>query len=225
MWSLFIETTDTGVLKNLDLHYYLNNTSAVNNYSGMLGSNYGTISNIMITLEEATEVPNINLSLLARNNYGTIENFVIHSKASLSTSFGSSLLVKHNAGIIKNGYAYGEAINATYTSGDDRARKEVAVFASMSDGGSTISNVYNLIPINVTSSPTAGDGEKLVGDIVGWAIRATITNAYSSAEGENRLKDNDPNVGDRSGAVSFKNYIITLKTYIVIQIILKRYLN
>lgn len=187
-----------GVIKNIDIHYYLDNQEAMMDYSGLMRYNYGSISNVKITLEEANQVPNTTSSLIAWRNNGTIENFVIHSKVPLPALHNVAFLVSENYGTIKNGYAYGKNINATFVMDDNRDYKTVSILSLINKDTASISNVYNLISIDVTKDLTKGDKERLVGALVYNADKTNIKNCYTFAEGNNIIDDIDPIVGNRT---------------------------
>ena len=204
--SLMKEITSSGTLTNLDAHFYFNNTSARGSFYGLVEYNYGTISNIKITLEEATPYYNDVTSFITYCNRGTIENFVIHAKASLYTKRWATFGALHNYGTMKNGYAYGEAINADATTSYSLEAKRVGIIAGYTAENSLIENVYSLIDINVLAEndPTAVANDRLVGNLVGQNARGVINNAYSYASGKNRNTEIDPNIG-LAGVISTKN--------------------
>ena len=184
----------TGFIKNLDLKIALDNTSEVSSFYGLAYYNHGTVENIMVTLTSSTDVPNTNVSLIVRENYGTIENFVVNSEAVLHGIKELSYMAVYNYGTIKNGYLYGEAIDASY-SNPTTGNKRVGAVAGYTAQSSIIENIYSLIEVNSTLE-TAYD--KQVGNLVGEHARGIIRNSYAVGNGTGREKTKDPNIGSAS---------------------------
>ena len=194
--STFTKIGSNGVIKNLDLHmeWFIRRSY----YNGFFSDNYGTISNIIITLESAVEEPSSNSELLVRTNHNgaVIENFVVHTKVEFNLSQSSSLLVAYNQGIIRNGYLYGEKINANFErlTTDD---KNVGVVIVDGNSNNILENVYSLIEVDNIPLEQATSQDN-VGNLYGRATYANVRNVYSVAEGKNRNLQTDPNFGNIS---------------------------
>ena len=187
------ELSHTGVFRNLNLHiYYRNTTAKVNNYSGFIASIVGKVENLMITIEEATQVPNTFLSVFTATNNGTINNFVINTKVAPCVAHYVGLLARYNSGVISNGYVYGEGIDATLNN-PDTSEKRTGLIAGYTDGDSLIKNVFTISNINIPTNYSAIDYQ--VGNIIGQATDGTLINAYSVGNGENRIKNQDVSFG------------------------------
>ena len=117
------------LLSNMDVHYYLNNETARSNYYGLFYDFRGRVTNLKITVHEATNVPNVNFSLMAYVNNGTIENFVINNKAGLSGQRWTTLGPMHNYGTLKNGYVYGANINGSMPTTYPQESKRIGALA------------------------------------------------------------------------------------------------
>lgn len=193
---------NSGILRNLDLYVYLNNTQSRDWYLGLTGRNYGTVSNIKVNLEESNTHNNTRTSLLSYYNTGTIENFVINARQSLYTSRGSAYMVLSNSGTIRNGYIYGEPIQAIYPT--DTTDKSVGSITGTNNSNGIIQNVYSLVGINTIES--GNEIDKQVGNLVGKNY-GTIQNAYSVGSGENRDLSLDANIGVSSGSTSNLYYV------------------
>lgn len=207
-----------GVVKNVDVHYYLNSPKASipSGYSGLFSSLYGKLSNIMITLESSIDKLQSDYSLIAESNFGTIENFVINSKASLIGHKEISLGVRWNYGAIKNGYVYGENILSIYssnTSTSDAYAKNVGAIASSSYAGSVIKNIYSLIDVEINEEPTNKD--KVVGSIIGSASNAIVKNILSFHVEDNitRDKTKDAILGSGSSLTTSNLYYVSSNKY------------
>ena len=201
-------------LLNLDLHSYVTNTYAENlsYYGGIVLSNYGTISNIKITLEEAVELPVNQFSLLCMSNNGTIENFIVHTKDSLHVShkFGFVTLNTYR-GIIRNGYLYGEKVMASYQN-ISSSQKRVGVVVGYLTQGSVLENVYSLIDVDAYPLDESDSNDR-VGNLVGYTENSTVRYVYSVADGENRDLNTDPNLGIISNARTKNSFYINNSIY------------
>lgn len=191
-----------GVIRNLDLYVYLNNTQSRDWYLGLTSRNYGTISNIKVILEESSKINNTRISFISWQNTGIIENFVIYSKDSLHVSREAAFLVQRNDGIIRNGYAYGVSLDASNLT--DTASKKVGIFTGDNFQKGIIQNVYSLVDINTIES--GNEVDKQVGNLVGRNY-GTIQNSYAVGSGENRDLSLDINIGLSSGSTSNLYYV------------------
>ena len=170
-----------GILRNADIHYYLNKTSAASSYYGLISDNYGTIQNMKMTIEESVDVSNYTYALTCNRNFGTIENFIYYSKAPVYGYRKISLGCTANYGTMKNGYAYSDpgvyAIDVSKNiPNNDGNNKETGIFAQSASNGSVMENIYSTDKINIGSEPNTKD--KQVGSLIGSASSATIRNIY-----------------------------------------------
>ena len=204
--QLISTIASTGVIKNIDMHLYLNNTVERSYYYGLNYYNYGTIENLMLTIEESTAVPNIIMGTVSYVNNGTIANFVINSKVSMNGERFFSPCVVHNYGTIKNGYIYGQDINATYQNMTTE-RKRVGAIAAYTSNNSNIRNVFSLIGIN--SNEMAGENNKQVGLLVGESNRGLIQNSYTTGELNITNLSGDSSIGFVSSMVNTANVFYT----------------
>ena len=199
----------TGVIKNLDLKVSLDNKTEISSFYGLAYYNHGLVENIMVTLTSSTDVPNTNVSLIVRDNYGSIENFVVNSEAVLHGIKELSYMSVYNYGTIKNGYLYGEGIDASY-SNPTTGNKRVGAVAGYTSQSSIIENIYSLVEVNATLE-TAYD--KQVGNLVGENARGIIRNSYSVGTGTGREKTKDPNVGLASTINANNLYYVSDEIY------------
>ena len=110
-------------------------------------------------------------------NSGTIQNFVINNKTNIVTKFGLGLSVYKNSGILKNGYVFGNDIDATPVMDVlHNEGKAVGGIAGINTG--TIQNVYSLVAVNRESSNAIDNN---VGNIVGHNT-GTLKNMYSAED-------------------------------------------
>ena len=114
--SIFYGIGKKGKIENLVLKVYFKGELASNG-SNLFSYNYGTISNIYISIEESVEKNNVRISILGMHNYGTIENFIINYKEPLYAQTIHSIV--NNLGIVQNGYIYGKDIKINQTSGSN----------------------------------------------------------------------------------------------------------
>lgn len=192
--ALMSNVSSDGVLRNLDIHYYLDNPSAKSTYYGLVTYQYGTIENLKMTIEESTNVANSTFSLLCYANYGTISNFVFYSKAPLSGSYWVTLGCLHQYGVMTNGYAYGEPINATFYNATT-GRKRIGVLAGYSGSNAKISNIYSLIGITVSNGENEEANNINVGNLIGEVNRVIAQKVYTYVEDDTRDYSLDPSFG------------------------------
>ena len=203
-----------GKILNLDLHSYVTNTATANlNYfGGLMTTNYGTISNIKITLEEAVEMPVNQFSILTMYNDGIIENFIVHAKDNIHVSYEFGFVARSSyRGTIRNGYLYGEKIIASYqnvSSGQQRVGTVVGLLST----GSVLENVYSLIDIDTLPLEQLNSNDR-VGNLVGYTQDSTVRNVYSVAGGENRDLNTDPNLGIIYNAKAENSFYINNSIY------------
>lgn len=192
-----------GRIQNLDLHVFVD--SVRNYYGGITDTNSGTMSNIMITLEDCVMTPSQQISFLSRINYGIIENFVVNSKVQMNANRWAAFLTRYQRGTIRNGYLYGQAINAKFEHGLSEP-KRIGALASYLEQSSIVENVYSLIDIEVLGENEAIDQySRMVGNLFGDGSRGTVRNVYTyTSSFENRDLTLDPVIG-RVGTVTANN--------------------
>ena len=207
---LFWQLGSSAVLKNLDIHYYLDD-KAISDYNGLAYYNYGTIENFMITLEQGNNKGNVIIALCVRQNYGIIRNFVVNSKEALSVERSGSLMVTNNYGTIMNGYLYGKNIDASfYNSTLDY--KYVGGVAAYTASNSYVANIYSLVGVDSGEVDTNETYQMEVGNILGRTDRSIVRNVYTYSEGANRNQSKDLNI--YSGTMNVSNvYYATLNDY------------
>lgn len=192
---VFRTISTSGKICNLDLHVKLNNPNGRNWYYGLIETNYGTISDIVVTLDESVEIPSQHNSLVTCNNYGLIEKFVVKLNSDFHTSYNSGLLAINMNGTIKNGYLYGANFRADYASGNI-SYKRTGVVAGQSNNSATIKNVYSLINVIAMENNPDNSYDRQVGNIVGYSNNSTFKNIYSyTINNNNRDLSKDPNIG------------------------------
>ena len=194
--DLFGLIGEKGTLENVFLKLYFRNTLPSGQY-GLFHSNYGTISNIYISVEESTENLNDHIRLLGTYNYGTIKNFVVNCKKTIYSRYPARILDNNN-GTIENGYIYGENIKYLspelgYTSG---------ILAKTNVKG-TIRNIYSLIHYE-TEKDSTNHGVSL---IVENNDRGTVENIYTVGIGNIYPINYNPNTFGGYGKVSNSYYI------------------
>lgn len=198
--SSYIMTTlgATGKVKNLVLDLSIDNNVERQNWYGFFYENYGTISNVMVTLNNSTSYGNVGISLLIWRNRGIIDTFVINTKEPLHGLRSLGLVSIHNYGTIRNGYVYGLGIDATFNN-ESTSNKYVGAISSYTDSNSIIENVYSLADIKTYND---GDYNKQVGSLIGGSYRSLVKNSYSVLDGNLNNTTSDISVGIVTG-----NYI------------------
>jgi hypothetical protein len=199
--------SETGIIKNINIEVAFDNTVERSSYYGFNQSNYGKIENIIVTITMATAVPNVAIDTISYVNYGSIENFVINSKVALHGQYFFSTGVLHNYGMMRNGYVYGENIDATF-SNQTTSSKQTGPIAGYTSSNSRIENVFSLIGVNTFET---GNNNKQVGSIIGNSNRGLIQNVYSVADGINTNLNGDPNVGQVSSVLNTNNLFYASK--------------
>ena len=195
---LFNSIKENAVLENFILEIHLNNEVEISNYLGFFSNNYGTLKNFKVVLEESTNKPNTYIGLLGDTNYGTIESFVLEARTALYGARRLTLGVSSNNGTIKNGYVFGENIQAIYGVADQN-RNSAGLCISNSSG--IISNVYSLLNID-----TAGEiNSNNVGNLISNNGNGEAKNLYSIGYGENVDKTKGPTIYNVSSSNKVEN--------------------
>ena len=188
----------TGVVKNLVLDITIDNTVERQGWYGFFYEPYGIITNVMITLNSSTNYPNVSQSLLAWRNRGIIDTFVINTKEPIHGLRSLALVTIENYGTIRNGYIYGEGIDASYNN-ETTSEKMVGAVATYTTSNSLIENIYSLVNIKTYNE---GYNNKQVGAIVGRSDKTLVKNVYTVTDGQISNNTNDISIGRISG-----NYI------------------
>ncbi len=180
-----------GVVKNADIHYYLNNTTGKRYNWGIVYDNYGIIENFMMTIEESTNVSNYDWAFMSYRNFGIYRNFVIRSKAPIHGFRSMTLGALNNYGTIKNGYVFADETSIAGDNPDlkgysidvsqniptiDNSNKNTGIMAVSTSAGSIIENIYITSKIYIGENPEPKD--KVVGTVAGSVSSATIRNIY-----------------------------------------------
>ena len=185
---LFYKIGKEGIIKNLVLDYYIDNTK-IHSITGIAGNNYGKIENIYVNLKECPDTARDCIRLIASANYGCINKFVIKAEKSLKGSTDLALGVSNNYGIIKNGYIYGEKIRANYDIGN---RNRVIGGLILKNYSGLVENVYSLINIEV-SGTSAMD---YMGNIIAYNYSgAKVKDIYSIGYGNQQKFIDGPTIG------------------------------
>ncbi len=200
-----------GILRNLDVHYYFDGYE-INDYNGLTWSNYGTIENVMVTLEQGNSRPNTVISLITRENYGIVKNFVVNSKESLSLARDGALVVFNNYGTISDGYVYGKAIDARFNN-PSLSNKYVGVIARYCANNSYIANIYSLVDVDLLEGLSSTTFQYEVGNITGPINRTIIRNVYTNSSGKNRNNSVDVNIYSASAINRSNVYYATKDIY------------
>ena len=195
---LFNSIKENAVLENFILEIHLNNEVEISNYLGFFSNNYGTLKNFKVVLEESTNKPNTYIGLLGDTNYGTIESFVLEARTALYGARRLTLGVSSNNGTIKNGYVFGDNIQAIYEVADQN-RDSAGLCISNSNG--IIFNVYGLLNVD-----TAGEiNSNKVGNLISNNGNGEAKNLYSIGYGKNVYKTNGPTIYNVSNPNKIEN--------------------
>ena len=194
---LIRNVSNSALIENLNVHFYLNNETARSWYYGLFYDFRGTLRNLKLTVEESTEVPNVAMSLVAYANRGIIENFVINNKAGMSGSRIVALGVSYNYGTLRNGYLYGEALDASFPTNYPQESKRMGALTAYTSSNSVIENIFSLVAVDgvnpeATENPSIDDR---VGSLIGENARTKMSNVYTYTSGENRTLTRDANIG------------------------------
>ena len=197
-----------GILKNLDIHYYYNKDLVHGDFYGICYNNYGTITNLKITLEQSYKKGNVVNSFISHVNYGTVENFAIHLKVPLYGARGVNAGSYHNYGTLRNGYLYGEPIDGRGLDNTALDVRRLGGFGSYASENSYVSNVFTTVPVLIDEVQSNIGYQNEVGTMFPSISRTVIRNAYSYTSGDSSIKNfrqlsHDANI--YSGTVNAKN--------------------
>ncbi len=194
-----------GVIQNIVFDVKLNRITEFSSNDGFLiKNNYGTIQNMQLNVTESISLPNWRFKILIIDNYGTIENFVVNMQEPMYATAESGILCWRNYGVIKNGYLYGENINAEFTRSSGEGRS-IGTLANSNEGNGQIKNVFSLINVDVNNQT---DITNNVGNIVASNNgNASVENVYSVGLGKNITNINSgPNIYSAGGKISNNYY-------------------
>ena len=207
---IFNITGNNALIENIVLNLFYPSSSAFSWEFGLLCSNYGTIKNIIINVEETTSTNNVKYALIGQNNFGTLENFVINLKQPIYSVNYTATTFMYNGenGVIKNGYVYGENIKEYKSAGNDGQFGGIVATNGVSNG--KIQNIYSLITIESEST-----SKKSIGNITAYnnSSYSTVKNVYSVNISDGIIKqDAGPNITNNSGIVE-NSYYFSDKTF------------
>lgn len=207
-YYLFYQLSENAKIKNLKLNTSI---SSPNNYpikenAVLVYKNYGTISNIWVTLKcascssvcncDGNKIQNAKTALIGYTNYGTLENFAIKLETSyyLGTT-GALGFVICDGGIMQNGYIYKEKEEysvSPYKCVSSTTENRIATLVSKAQNGSTIQNVYSTVNINTENIDESvfNDNSTIfyTANIVSELSDSTLRNVYSVGIGNIILK-------------------------------------
>lgn len=193
---LFARIDKEGKIENLVLKEYFSNDLACSG-NGLFNYNYGTISNLYISIEECKKSENNYLNILGNYNEGNISNLIINYKTTL---YGINIhAINANNGNIENGYIYGNNIylNGYYNSTTTNNTPFV-----LSNTGK-IKNIYSLVGID-------SDGIKEddnIGILVINNYGGYVENVYTVGLGSTYRIEQNPNITNGQGRISNSYYI------------------
>ena len=198
--SIIHKLGESGILENVVLDIYINNSIEIKDFTGLIYNNYGNVRNIKINLKECTNHPNKTICFVAFNNYNLIENFIVNLEKNLYIDQNLGLIAFNNMEIIKNGYIYGNDIIVTnYTT----ANKNIGGITCENYKGGSIENVYNLINIKLIEEKKDGT----VANIISLhRFNSIAKNCYSVGLIENdNISSYGPVIGDMYGGSTTEN--------------------
>ena len=196
----FASIGSNGVVENLVFDIKLDNNIGTYLNGGIAWYNYGTIKNLQINLNESIEQLNSSLYITVRANYGTIENFIVNFKKPFYMSFQTGVIAWINAGLIRNGYLYGENIKIIE---EGNVGGEVGVVVDQNTANGVIENIYSLINVdNVYERSRRTKGNIAYKN----DNNATIQNVYTVGIGKNTNLTYGPNVYIKNSKKIYNNY-------------------
>ena len=198
--SIIYKLGENGILENVVLDIYINNSIEIKDFTGLIYNNYGNVRNIKINLKECTNHPNKTICFVAFNNYNLIENFIVNLEKNLYIDQNLGLIAFNNMEIIKNGYIYGNDIIVTnYTT----ANKNIGGITCNNYKGGSIENVYNLINIKLIEEKKDGT----VANIISLhRFNSIAKNCYSVGLIENdNISSYGPVIGGMYGGSTTEN--------------------
>lgn len=148
-YQKFARIETDAIIKNLVLELHLNNNEGVNNsVQGIVGTNYGTIENVMVNIHDThnEKYTQVYTAALVGSNalQGRIRNFVLKLDGDLALYYDSGALVRLNYGTIENGYVYGGNVTTPHNLENGADRRHVGIIQRYGGAKSVINHVYSL---------------------------------------------------------------------------------
>lgn len=197
-----------------NLHYVIDNSAKLNrtSYTGYITYyNYGLVDNLFIEFNNGNQLDNLYFGLVAETNFGTVSNFVVKYNKSISVERQFGSICASNFGTVKNGYVYGENIDATLANtSTSKDSKSVGGVVGINQGAGVVSNVYSLLNVN-TILDTSKDNQN-VANIIGLN-NGVATNTFSIGNSKNGVETYGPSIGKTINGVVRNNYYVSDITY------------
>ena len=206
--GVFYYIERTGSIENIVYDLYMNHAVEYGYFRGLVTNNRGRISNLILNLKQCNELGNVATGLVGVNNYGTLENFVINLEVPL---YGARQLTGgfiNNYGTIKNGYIYGNNIEAHFSIGSGQERYIGGINCYNARG--TVENVYSLINVNTLEQSEVIERSA---NVVYYNYRGLVQNTYSVGKGSTRDYNYGPTVGYHDSARNYNCYYFTDETF------------
>jgi len=163
-YFLFYKLSETAVIKNINMLTGIisDDNLSIKTNSILVYLNYGTISNIHLTLEKCSKARNYNIGLIGYKNLGILENFVIKLESSFYLGDSGALgFYSCDQGIIRNGYIFTPksdySISAYKVSGGlgslfdqplDYRKNLIAPLVAYVKNESTIQNIFSTVTVS-----------------------------------------------------------------------------
>lgn len=199
-----------GIIENIVLNISMNNEREINILRGFVYSNSGTIKNIFVNLIECNELPNVGIGLIGIYNYGILENFIVNLQKPLYSNNNAATTFLESSGIIRNGYIYGENIEAPYEVPAQNWRNIGALVRQINYGG-TLENVYSLVNVNYKEVASAYEYTSNIVEL----NNGTIKNIYSVGIGNTTRLDRGANVARNNVGKVYNSYYFCDKTFTI----------
>ncbi len=196
-----------GVVENLVFDIKLNRSIEYIGFTGLVETNYGIIRNMQLNLIECIPLGNVSIRLTGYINYGIMENFVINLNESLYGARQLTAGMLYNRGTIRNGYLYGNSIEATYAV-PSGSNKDIGGVCIYNQWLGKINNVYSLINVNLSDQTSITLN---VGNVVD-SNDATVENVYSVGEGNTTNINFGPTIA-RNSSRSLNAYYFADRVY------------
>ena len=215
MKSFFEYIGENGYLENLVLNMKVNEDQNIGELveearvvTGFINTNNGVIKNVNLNIVECSYTKHTKVELFISTNNGSLENFVINYRVPVYV-FADFSLIGDNSGNIKNGYIYGENIEAPFTapkitthyagtggSGTriDNTDYDIVVLLKENSNFGVVQNIYSLVNINIHANHDV-DNEVVSNIVLVNGGFATIQNLYSWGLGSGiNGRDSGPSV-------------------------------
>lgn len=180
----------TGVIENIVVNVKINNTLEFSGYHAFFGNNYGIIRNLQLNVVECSKKANANINLLGDSNKGIIEKFAINFEVPIYGAYSISSIAT-NYGTIKNGYIYGENMQAIFDKPKDNTRYFTPL-VRICYHNSKLYNVYSLVNVEFDNT---SDTTEVVSNLVNTLNNnSSVENVYSVGIGSINKFNNGPNI-------------------------------